>query len=56
MRVSPQRTDIATARLGSGMRQKEFAEKCGVSVSYLQKVELGKLPASKRLAEAARKL
>lgn len=56
MRVSPKRTEIATARLAAGMLQKEFAQKVGVSVSYIQKVELGKIPPSKRVADAAKRL
>ena len=52
MRVSPQRTDIAVARLAAGLRQKEAAARLNVSVSYLQKVELGKLPPSARIVAA----
>ena len=55
MRVSPQRTDIATARLAAGMRQKEAADKLNVSVSYFQKIELGKIPPSARIKAAFQK-
>lgn len=56
MRVSPLRTEIAKMRKDSGLLQKEAAEKLGVSVSYLQKVELGKMQPSKRLASMAKTL
>lgn len=42
-------------RKASGLLQKEAADKLGVSVSYLQKVELGKILPSKRVESAARK-
>jgi len=55
MRVSPRRTAIARARLKAGMLQKEFADHCGVSVSHLRKVELGKRK-SGTIAEKAKAL
>ena len=55
MRVSPERTEVAKMRKASGLLQKEAADRARVSVSYLQKVELGKIPASKRLVEAIRR-
>ena len=56
MRVSPRRTTIARARLKAGMLQKEFADHCGVSVSYLQKIELGTIAPSKRVRDIAKRL
>jgi transcriptional regulator with XRE-family HTH domain len=49
MRNSPLRTEIAVARLAAGLRQKELADRCGVSVTHLQKIELGKREASARI-------
>jgi transcriptional regulator with XRE-family HTH domain len=49
MRHSPQRTEIAVARLAAGLRQKELADRCGVSVTHIQKIELGKREASARI-------
>lgn len=56
MRISPQRTETAKLRHAAGLQQKECAAKVGVSVSYLQKVELGKIPPSKRLASEIARL
>ena len=53
MRVSPRRTKLAIARLSAGLYQKEMAAKLGVSVSYLQKVELGTMRPSARLTAIA---
>lgn len=52
MRVSPRRTAIARARLKAGMLQKEFADHCGVSVSHMRKVELGKRKSATIAAKA----
>ncbi len=49
MRHSPQRTEVAKMRCAAKMPQKELARLCDVSQSYLQKVELGKIPASRPL-------
>lgn len=49
MRISPLRTEVAKMRKASGLSQKEAADKLGISNSYLQKVELGKLPPSRRI-------
>lgn len=51
MRISPLRTEVAKMRKASGLSQKEAAATMEVSNSYLQKVELGKLPPSKRLLQ-----
>ena len=56
MRLSPKRTDIATARLSAKLLQKEFADMAGVSVTHLQKVELGKREPSARITELARRI
>lgn len=56
MRVSPERTEVAKLRRASGLLQKELADRAGVSVTHLQKVELGNREPSKRLLEVARNL
>lgn len=56
MRLSPRKTEIAILRDSSGLLQKEFASMAGISLTHLQKVELGKREPSKRLAELARGL
>lgn len=43
-------------RKASGLSQKEAAAALGVSGSYLQKVELGKLPPSKRITDEVARL
>lgn len=43
-------------RKASGLLQKEAASKLGVSVSYLQKVELGKITPSRRVSESFKHL
>lgn len=44
------KTEVAKLRVDAKLQQKEFAGRIGVSVSYLQKVESGKLQPSKRVA------
>jgi transcriptional regulator with XRE-family HTH domain len=56
MRVCPRRTEIAQLRKDSGLLQKEFASMAGISLTHLQKVELGKREASKRIEDLARGL
>ncbi len=52
MRISPQRTELAVARMASGLRQKELAAMLNVGVRYLRACELGEME-SKRLAARA---
>ena len=49
MRQSPRRTEVARMRCDAKIDQKQLAVLCEVSQSYLQKVELGKIPASRPL-------
>lgn len=50
------KTEVAKLRIDAKLQQKEFAGRIGVSVSYLQKVEAGKLQPSKRLTAEVDKL
>lgn len=52
MRVSPQRTELAVARMAAGLRQKELAAMLDVGVRYLRACELGEME-SKRLTAKA---
>lgn len=56
MRVSPQRTEIAAARIKAGLLQKEFADRAGISKTHLQKIELGTRAPSPRIARLAKDL
>ena len=51
MRQSPKRTEVAIMRCAAKIEQKQLARLCDVSQSYLQKVELGKLPVSRPLLQ-----
>jgi len=53
MRISPQRTEIAKARMSAGILQKEFADRLGCSISHIQKIETGRHPMTKPVAQKA---
>lgn len=55
MNRSKKATLLATARLASGMYQKELAERLGVSTAYLGKVERGEMH-SRRINIEAQKV
>lgn len=58
MRVSPERTELARMRVAANVRQKELANRCGVTAHHLRMVELGQrtsVALCQRAKEALRK-
>lgn len=54
MKVSPQKTTVAKLRCAAGLSQKQAAAIIGISTSYMQKIELGIIPASSRVSKTVK--